>query len=45
MRELLAVKGVGTVVGHMCRQGMVLPGPDGQVHPREEADSLGQLGL
>ena len=33
MRELLAEPGVGTVIGHMCRQGMRLQAPDGRALP------------
>ena len=33
MQELLAIPGVGTVVGHMCRQGMRIQAPDGRILP------------
>ena len=33
VQEFLAQPGVSTVVGHMCRQGMRLLAPDGEVRP------------
>ena len=33
MQELLKQPGVNTVIGHMCRQGMKLQAPDGEVRP------------